>query len=231
MMSLDYNAFIRSISSKADGSISFFLGAGASVSSGIPTASQLIWGFKRKIYCQENRIPERNLQDIELESNRNTIQNFFDRNGTVPKLDSPLEYSFYFEKCFPIQEDRRFFIERIVSGINPSLGYLCLGELISSGSIRHIWTTNFDDLIESGVKTINPQLPLTTVSPEQLGFSSNTVKIVKFHGDFRYTNIQNTTEELKKRIIKFLIILNQKCEIKGLYLSDILGMTIQFYLS
>lgn len=198
MMPLDYNAFIRSISSKADGSISFFLGAGASVSSGIPTASQLIWEFKRKIYCQENRIPERNLQDIELESNRNTIQNFFDRNGTVPKLDSPLEYSFYFEKCFPIQEDRRLFIERIVSGINPSLGYLCLGELISSGSIRHIWTTNFDDLIESGVKTINPQLPLTTVSPEQLGFSSNTVKIVKFHGDFRYANIQNTTEELEK---------------------------------
>lgn len=53
-------------------------------------------------------------------------------------------------------------------------------------------------MIESGVKTINPQLPLTTVSPEQLGFSSNTVKIVKFHGDFRYANIQNTTEELEK---------------------------------
>ena len=48
MMPLDYNAFIRSISSKADGSISFFLGAGASVSSGIPTASQLIWEFNVK---------------------------------------------------------------------------------------------------------------------------------------------------------------------------------------
>ncbi len=196
-MELDYNAFIRSISEKTDGEISFFLGAGASVSSGIPTASQLAWEFKRKIYCQEKRIPERNLQDIELESNRKDIQDFFDREGNNPPNGSPLEYSFYFEKCFPIQEDRRAFIERKVSGINPSVGYLCLGELVSSGFIKHIWTTNFDDLVESGIKSKDPKLPLTTVSSEQLGFSNDTIKIVKFHGDFRYANLQNTAEELK----------------------------------
>lgn len=217
-MKLEYNAFIRSISGKANGSISLFLGAGASISSGIPSASQLVWEFKRKIYCQENRIPERNLQDIELESNQNVIQNFLDRAGSVPKMGSPLEYSYYFEKCFPIQEDRRGFIEQKVSGVNPSVGYLCLGELISSGFLRHIWTTNFDDLIESGVKSINPKLPLTTISSEQLGFSNNTVKIVKFHGDFRYTNLKNTTDELREA----------NCKISDYFKSEMLNKGIIF---
>lgn len=38
---------IRNFSVMADGEVDFFLGAGASIASGIPTGSDLIWEFKR----------------------------------------------------------------------------------------------------------------------------------------------------------------------------------------
>lgn len=38
------------------GEIDFFLGTGAAVSSGIPSGEDLVWYFKRLIYCNENRV-------------------------------------------------------------------------------------------------------------------------------------------------------------------------------
>jgi len=37
-------------------SVTWLLGAGASTASGIPTAGDMIWDFKRKLYCAEQRI-------------------------------------------------------------------------------------------------------------------------------------------------------------------------------
>ena len=50
---LSQEQFIRNYSVMADGEVDFFLGAGASIASGIPTGSDLIWEFKRSIYCTE----------------------------------------------------------------------------------------------------------------------------------------------------------------------------------
>lgn len=54
---------ISSFSVKPNESISMLLGAGASISSGIMSGGQMVWDFKRKIYCIENRVSEATFPD------------------------------------------------------------------------------------------------------------------------------------------------------------------------
>ena len=53
---LSQEQFIRNFSVMANGEVDIFLGAGASISSGIPSGGDLIWEFKRFIYCSERGI-------------------------------------------------------------------------------------------------------------------------------------------------------------------------------
>ena len=46
---LDFDAFVRSFVQNRDTSFAFLLGAGASITSGIPSADDCIWDWKRMI--------------------------------------------------------------------------------------------------------------------------------------------------------------------------------------
>ena len=52
---LNQEQLVRNISVMANGEVDFFLGAGASIASGIPTGGDLIWQFKRFLYCMDHR--------------------------------------------------------------------------------------------------------------------------------------------------------------------------------
>jgi hypothetical protein len=124
--------------------------------------------------------------------------------GGFPKRGSRTEYSFYFEKCFPSRDDRKHYIQALTSGINPSLGHKCLGALIESTHVNSVWTTNFDELIESGIKSINPALPLVVISPDNSHHAeskSNYPIVNKLHGDYRYDSLQNTIAELGELVV------------------------------
>lgn len=55
---LDFDAFVRSFVQNRDTSFAFLLGAGASITSGIPSADDCIWDWKRMIYCSsQSSIP------------------------------------------------------------------------------------------------------------------------------------------------------------------------------
>jgi NAD-dependent SIR2 family protein deacetylase len=56
--------FIREFEVVQDASFIFFLGAGASRTSGIPTANEMIWFFKRVIYCLVNNISPESCKDL-----------------------------------------------------------------------------------------------------------------------------------------------------------------------
>jgi hypothetical protein len=53
---LDIASFLRLHGARAP-ALMWFLGAGASASAGVPTAAQMIWDFKRTIFCSEERVP------------------------------------------------------------------------------------------------------------------------------------------------------------------------------
>lgn len=201
MRTFSMKEFFRITKNINDNSISVFLGAGASIQSQIPSAYDMVWQFKRTLYCNMNNVSEQYFKDIQSNENRRKIQNYFDAIKGYPVENSPEEYSFYFEKCYPTEQSRREYISKSVSDKLPSNGYLCLAALIKNNCISDIFTTNFDSLPESAFNIINPTHRCTTISASltpQMSIDDGTYKIVKFHGDYLYDKIQNTFEELQQ---------------------------------
>ena len=110
MKIIDANTFVNSFKIKPDKSMSFILGAGASVASNIPSGGQMVWDFKRTLYCTANNLRTSLYGDLSKENVQKEIQSYFDGREGYPKLWSTEEYSFYFEKCYPSRSDRDYYI-------------------------------------------------------------------------------------------------------------------------
>jgi hypothetical protein len=140
---------------------------------------------------------------LQSEANRTILQDYFDAEGNNPKLNDPSEYSHYFEKCYPTSNYREQFIRNKVRDIKPSLGYNCFGDLIIKGKVTNIWTTNFDELIEAGVKQLEPGFSIRVISSANknsitIADEKDFPNIYKLHGDYRYDKIKNTIQEVQK---------------------------------
>ena len=61
MKTIDTNTFVNSFKVKPDKSMSFLLGAGASISSNIPSGGQMVWDFKRTLYPEIHIMDTQNL--------------------------------------------------------------------------------------------------------------------------------------------------------------------------
>jgi hypothetical protein len=133
----------------------WFIGAGASRTAGLPTASDIIWDLKRRYYRQEeNR--DVSPQDIQNDAFRARIQEFMDARG-FPPLWADEEYSAYFEKIFGDDRDRqRRYLKTILSEdkVALSVGNRVLAALMVAGFCRAVFTTNFDSVIEKAVAEV-----------------------------------------------------------------------------
>src|SRR5438270_12521145 len=76
----------------------WFLGAGASRTAGLPTATDIIWDLKRRYYSQQEN-EDISRQDVQFEAVRSSIQSYMASRG-FPAEWAPEEYSTYFEKIF-----------------------------------------------------------------------------------------------------------------------------------
>ena len=195
MIKIDNDKFFRSFKVQSEHSFDLFLGSGASVTSGIPTGGELVLHFKREILISQGKINAQKYNDLKIESVRKEIEHYFDDTN----IKNP--YSFYFEEFLQHPEDRRNFLSDLIKNKKPSIGFLCLASLIEQEKINTVWTTNFDDLIEKAIHTLNYQ-SCQIVSPENArsvnDFRKDIPTVVKLHGDFRYDSLQNTDEELQK---------------------------------
>ncbi len=203
MRIIDTNTFVNSFKIKPNKSMSFLLGAGASVSSNILSGGQMVWDFKRTLFCTARGLRTNLYNDLSKENVRKEIQAYFDGQEGYPELWSTQEYSFYFEKCYPLRRDREYYIQEKVRDVTPSLGYLCMGELIINGKIDLISTTNFDDLVQAGIQAIKSGTSIKTISSavsNSVGFSlyEGFPNIIKLHGDYLYDELKNTESELQE---------------------------------
>ena len=62
-------------------------------------------------------------------------------------FDQKREYSSLIERVYPLQTNRRKFIETEVAEKIPSMGYAYLVRIAEAGLLRTLFTTNFDDLL------------------------------------------------------------------------------------
>lgn len=180
----------------------WFLGAGTSRTAGMPTATDIIWDLKRKYYCiQENQ----NLQvhDLNNQAIRQKIQGYLD-SKSFPSLSSAEEYSFYFDLTFAQDYgSQQKYINAQLSPENISLniGHKAFGAMLEMGMIKVAFTTNFDEVIESGFSHIaGKNLPTFHLEGSYAALDAlNAEKFpiyAKIHGDFRYKSIKNLTADL-----------------------------------
>jgi hypothetical protein len=187
--------FLRDFASRLHPDLIFFLGAGASKSSGIPTAWELTWYFKRDIYSSRNNISPEALKDITLPNIQKAIQSWIDIN--FPVVDSN-EYAFFFEKAYPPSQARKRIISKYVSSSSTSIGYQSLGALIRNKKIRNIITTNFDNLTEKVYSDIYVVSDESFHRAADLEIAGEKVQLIKLHGDFRYDLLRNTSGEIQQ---------------------------------
>ncbi|MFO0849958.1 MAG: SIR2 family protein [Gemmataceae bacterium] len=204
----------------------WLLGAGASVTSGLPTAYTLTWEFKRQLYCTAHHLPPSRFPNLNDRAFQTRVQSHFSATAGYPKDGDVEEYSFYFHRYLPDEGDRRRFLDARLSGIKPSYGHSCLAALLALGRVEVVWTTNFDHLLERAAmqNVISDRLPhgLTVAGldcPEKAADVFRDARwplLVKLHGDFLYRKLKNTAAELQKQDETFRQRLTDQCRQRGL---------------
>ncbi len=210
---LEIDTFVRSVGVNRGSPHALFLGAGASMSSGVPSAEACIWQWKKSIFCTNNPGLEEQVSEISLTAVQDRIDRWLQVNGFSPG-DGQDEYSYFIEKCLPIADDRRRFFEPWVRKARPHVGYRLLCLLAESELFRSIWTTNFDGLVARAAADFD-------LTPVEVGFDCkervfrqperNELVCVSLHGDYRYDPLKNTSEELQ----------SQEAELKAAFISTI----------
>lgn len=156
-----------------------FLGAGASISSGIKSAGRMIEEWRASF----------------------TEMHGEDALKTKVWYNQSNEYSELFEALYDQPTQRREFIENCIVNSTPSWGYVYLVNLLKNKTFNTIFTTNFDDLINEACYTFSNNLrPVVCAhdsSIKNIRLTSNRPKIIKLHGDFLFDDIKNTIRELE----------------------------------
>ena len=166
-----------------------FLGAGCSVSSGIPDASSLVKEWLERLY------------ELNHEGNikyENWLTKIF------PNYSTENAASFYgplMKRRFHSEGDRQAEIERICSNKYPGFGYAVLSDLILNRNEKFniVLTTNFDDLIADSLYIYQGVRPLVIGHESLASFIRPTRTrplIVKLHGDYHLSPL-NIPEEIK----------------------------------
>lgn len=180
----------------------WFLGAGTSRTAGMPTATDIIWDLKVKYYCREENQDIKN-HDVNNDHIKNKVQSFMDSKG-FPNLWSPEEYSFYFDLTFgdDYLSQQKYLSEQLNRDrVSLNIGHRALAGLISMNKAKIIFTTNFDEVIETAcVKVAQTNIPTFQLDGSYAALDAlNSEQFpiyAKIHGDFKYRNVKNLTDDL-----------------------------------
>ena len=208
----------------------WLLGAGASASSGIPTASDMIWDFKQRLFVTERKASVQSVADLADPNVRAKLQNFVATLADAPVAGATDEYASLFEKVFPAESDRRAYIEAKVKGGKASYGHIALAALMKAGLSRLVWTTNFDPLVaDACAKVYDGTGYLTSISLGEPDVAAQAILEgrwpieVKIHGDFRSRRLKNTSDELRLQDERLRQILVDCCRRFGMIVAGYSG--------
>ena len=169
-----------------------FLGAGASRSSGIRTASEMVEDWRSMVY--------RGLRNTTEDCSAEEMKKWLTDNA-AEWYDEKKEYSSLIERVYPLRANRRKFIETEVADKIPSIGYAYLVRIAEAGLLRTLFTTNFDDLLNEAFYQFSAERALVCAhdsSVDSISITSRRTKIIKLHGDYLFDDLKNTEQETKR---------------------------------
>jgi hypothetical protein len=183
----------------------------------------MIWDFKRMLYCSAQKVPVAACEDLSSPNVRARLQNYFDATGRFPSDGSDEEYSHYFRSAYPDEQDRRRYVDRLVTNASPSHGHIALACLLKLEKARIVWTTNFDGMVEDAASQVfgtTTKLVTSTLDSAQLAMEAlnegRWPLLAKLHGDFRSRQLKNTSEELQAQDARLRKALVEACKRYGL---------------
>lgn len=190
--------------------VAWFLGAGASAASGIPTGYAMIRDFKAQIFCRETNLSKREIDTADpVWIDR--IDAFFRQTSLLPPDGDPTEYAKAFEAVYPEARHRRQYIDDAISKGTPCFGHKVLGSLMAAGKVDCVFTTNFDPLIEESTNSANAILLVNDQNRPTVAAidsadramrclnESDWPLVAKLHGDYQSIAIKNTGSELEEQ--------------------------------
>jgi Flp pilus assembly protein TadD len=175
---------VLQIVSESSGRLALFLGAGASVSSGVPAAGAMIREWRQMAHRYAR-------SDEPLES-WCARQEWYEREH---------EYSALFAQLYPNAQTRQVYIERKVADGTPGWGYLYLANLMAHGWFKVALTTNFDNLLAEALSRYTGDVPVVCAADSEVmsvSLASRRPKIIKLHGDYLFPHQKHTVEELEQ---------------------------------
>lgn len=190
---------------QSDVKFCFILGAGASVSSGIPTGLQMMGQWRDYLLQESKTIP--NL----IEERAENLGIPEEEYAHIFRLDYELRSEDYFTLY-----DLRFegtsnsastFLEEHMTGKSPSCGYYYLADLLCNTKNRLVITTNFDSLMEDALFISQSTHPLVagheSLAP-LIGNDSRRPVVAKIHRDLLYKpmNRREETQALERSWIQ-----------------------------
>ena len=210
--SMTPDEFLRRLKELLEGEaqIAFFLGAGASISSGIPGAAALARTWLVQMHHLETG------QDQGLDEWV---------SKTFPSFDSrdpAASYADVMQRRFPTHAERQLAIERIVLGRDPGFGYATLAQLMTAAAsgprCNVVLTTNFDDLVADALYLYTRQKPLV-VTHEALAsyvtIGRTRPTVIKLHGD-ALLDPKSTADETRALPIPFKSAIERVLRSRGL---------------
>ncbi len=221
--------FVRRFGNRSS-SLMWLLGAGASASAGIPTAWNMIWDFKQRLYVTQQKAHPKSVADLSNPSIRARLQQHIRESGEFPKEGANDEYAALFEAVFPSESDRRTYIDEKIRGGKPSYGHMALATLMKADRARIIWTTNFDPLVADACAAVfESTADLTDIGLDAPALGSEVLSDerwpvqIKLHGDFRSSKLKNTSTELRGQDATMRKMLVDACRRYGLIIVGYSG--------
>lgn len=207
--------------------VAWFLGAGASAASGIPTGYDMIRHFKTQIFCRESRISLREV-DASDQVWIERVDDFLRRTSLLPPEGDPTEYSAAFEAIYPSERQRRQYIADAINKGKPCFGHRVMAALMASKQLNCVFTTNFDPLVEEAATLANALLPAvdqTRLTVAALDSADRALRclqeadwplLAKLHGDYQSIAVKNTGSELEAQDERMRHVLVEACKRFGL---------------
>lgn len=175
------------------------LGAGASVTSGIPTAATAVEQIAKWAWCKQH-----GRSDDDPTVRRSdwwpwlTTQPWY--RSDIAAADS---YPQVVDRLLGVKSDRRNFFRRLVSPIDvpPSAGYLALADILHNRWISTVLTTNFDDCLQrAAVQRNRPHHIVGISTPDDyvlLNSSPADPQLIYLHGSVEHYTDKNITDEVQ----------------------------------
>lgn len=175
------------------------LGAGASITSGIPAAGKTVEKVARWAWCKENG---RHPDDFTIR--RSDYWPWLTAQPWYQLKLSPADlYPDAIDNLLGVKSDRREFFEKLINPpeVPPSRGYVALTQILHQGWISTVLTTNFDKCLERAAIQQNRPHRLVSISTpaDYVMFNSapHDPQLVFLHGSVKHYTDKNLTDEVQ----------------------------------